>query len=441
MPPKAAKKGGKKPAAADEEDIDALLQQIEASEQKSKQKQAKKGNAKGGTTNGTAANGEENGKADSANDYRKEIAAMKPIDEQFLDKNFPTGEIMEYLPGKDDRTAENRMTNEEKKALDNTFEDTYRDIRRAAESHRQTRKYVRSWIKPGMTMIDICERLEAHSRHMIKENGLEAGLAFPTGCSLNHCAAHYTPNAGDTTILKESDICKIDYGVHINGRIIDCAFSISFDHKFDPLMEAVREATNAGIKAAGIDVRLCDVGEIIEEVMTSHEVELDGKTYVVKPIRNLSGHSIEPYRIHAGKSVPIVKGGDQTKMEENEFFAIETFGSTGKGYVHDDMECSHYMLNFDANIDRCQGMLRLARSKQLLYTIKKNFGTLAFCRRWLDRLGETKYLMGLKDLCDKGIVEAYPPLCDIRGSYTAQWEHTIVLRPTCKEVISRGEDY
>jgi methionyl aminopeptidase len=366
---------------------------------------------------------------------------MKPIDEQFPDKNFPTGEIMEYLPGKDDRTAENRMTNEEKKALDNTFEDTYRDIRRAAESHRQTRKYVRSWIKPGMTMIDICERLEAHSRHMIKENGLEAGLAFPTGCSLNHCAAHYTPNAGDTTILKESDICKIDYGVHINGRIIDCAFSISFDHKFDPLMEAVKEATNAGIKAAGIDVRLCDVGEIIEEVMTSHEVELDGKTYVVKPIRNLSGHSIEPYRIHAGKSVPIVKGGDQTKMEENEFFAIETFGSTGKGYVHDDMECSHYMLNFDADIDRCQGMLRLARSKQLLYTIKKNFGTLAFCRRWLDRLGETKYLMGLKDLCDKGIVEAYPPLCDIRGSYTAQWEHTIVLRPTCKEVISRGEDY
>ena len=34
-------------------------------------------------------------------------------------------------------------------------------------------------------------------------------------------------------------------------------------------------------------------------------------------------------------------------MEENEFYAIETFGSTGKGYVHEDMECSHYMKNFD----------------------------------------------------------------------------------------------
>lgn len=83
----------------------------------------------------------------------------------------------------------------------------------------------------------------------------------------------------------------------------------------------------------------------------------------------------------------------------------------------------------------------LQRSKQLLNTINKHFGTLAFCRRWLDRLGETKYIMALKDLCDKGIVGAYPPLCDVKGCYTAQFEHTIVLRPTCKEVLSRGDDY
>ena len=29
----------------------------------------------------------------------------------------------------------------------------------------------------------------------------------------------------------------------------------------------------------------------------------------------------------------------------------------------------------------------------------------------------------------------------IAGCYTAQYEHTILLRPTCKEVISRGTDY
>lgn len=33
--------------------------------------------------------------------------------------------------------------------------------------------------------------------------------------------------------------------------------------------------------------------------------------------------------------------------QENEIYAIETFGSTGKGVVHDEMECSHYMKEFD----------------------------------------------------------------------------------------------
>ena len=166
-------------------------------------------------------------------------------------------------------------------------------------------------------------------------------------------------------------------------------------------------------------------------------MELDGKVYPIRPVRNLNGHSISPYQIHAGKSVPIVRGGEATKMEEGEFYAIETFASTGRGYVHEDLECSHYMKDFNVG----HVPLRLPRAKQLLATIDKNFGTLAFCRRFLDRLGETKYLMGLKNLCDAGIIQAYPPLCDIKGSFVSQHEHTILLRPTCKEIISRGDDY
>ena len=85
--------------------------------------------------------------------------------------------------------------------------------------------------------------------------------------------------------------------------------------------------------------------------------------------------------------------------------------------------------------------LRLPKAKQLLGVIDRNFGTLAFCRRFLDRIGETKYLMALKNLCDTGIVQPYPPLVDVKGSYVAQYEHTIMLRPTCKEVLTRGDDY
>jgi hypothetical protein len=64
------------------------------------------------------------------------------------------------------------------------------------------------------------------------------------------------------------------------------------------------------------------------------------------------------------------------------------------------------MKNFDVG----HVPLRLAKAKQLLGTINNNFGTLAFCRRYLDRLGETKYLMALKNLCDNGIVQV--PECE-----------------------------
>ena len=67
---------------------------------------------------------------------------------------------------------------------------------------------------------------------------------------------------------------------------------------------------------AGADVRISDVSAAIQEAMESYEVEINGRTYPVK-------------------SVPFVKNNDQTKMEEGEIFAIETFGSTGRGRTRD----------------------------------------------------------------------------------------------------------
>ena len=130
--------------------------------------------------------------------------------------------------------------------------------------------------------------------------------------------------------------------------------------------------------------------------MESYEVELrnpQGRigttTYPVKSIRNLNGHSIGQYIIHAGKTVPIVKGGTNTRMEEGEVFAIETFGSTGSGFVRDDMECSHYMIEADL-IDNVPPV-RTKQARQLAGFLKKNFGTLAWCRRWLDGKGQERY--------------------------------------------------
>jgi len=261
-----------------------------------------------------------------------------PVSQLYPNKTYPVGEEVAYVGSQAYRT-----TDEEKRHLDRMNEDFLTEYRQGAIVHKQVRQWAKDWIKPGMGLTEIAEGIEDSVRHLTGHMGLEegdnikGGVAFPTGLSRNNCAAHYSPNAGNKMVLDEKDVMKVDFGVHINGRIVDSAFTWTADPKYDKLLESVKEATNTGIREAGIDVRVSDIGAAIQEVMESYEVEMDGKSYPVKAIRNLTGHNIGQWQIHYGKSLPIVKGSDNTKMEEGEVFACETFGSTGRGYVQDDV--------------------------------------------------------------------------------------------------------
>ena len=90
-------------------------------------------------------------------------------------------------------------------------------------------------------------------------------MGFPTGVSVNHVAAHYTPNPGDTRRLHYGDVMKLDFGTEVNGYIIDSAFTVAFDPQFSPLLQATHDATLTG--------------GLIEEVLNSYEVTIYGKTY------------------------------------------------------------------------------------------------------------------------------------------------------------------
>ncbi|KAL4489416.1 hypothetical protein ABPG72_002712 [Tetrahymena utriculariae] len=256
------------------------------------------------------------------------------IDEQFPENQYPIGEIQYYQ-----RDQAFRTSSAEFKEKDKLMDAQIQCLRKAAECHRQVRKYCQYLIRPGKKLIDICEQIEEMYRFLVSEKGLDEGIAFPTGCSLNNVAAHYSPNNGDITTIEYDDVCKIYSGVQVQGRIIDRAFTVAFNPKYYKLLEAVKESTNTGIKEAGIDVRIPDIGAAIQEVMESYEVEIDGKIYPVKPIRNLFNHSIKFYRIHGKKSIRCVKSGPNVKMEEGEQDAIETFGViNGKGIVFEDGE-------------------------------------------------------------------------------------------------------
>ncbi|KAM4056645.1 metallopeptidase family M24 domain-containing protein [Hirsutella rhossiliensis] len=350
-----------------------------------------------------------------------------PLHDIFPSGNYPVGELLSYGVASETtiRTKAPELRYEAHRSLeDSAF---LNDYRKAAEVHRQVRQSVQQTVKPGQTLTDIAVGIEDGVRALLGNAGLEpghslqAGMGFPTGLSLNHCVAHYTPNPGrKDVVLQHEDVMKVDFGVHVNGWIVDSAFTVAFDSTYDSLLAAVKDATNTGIETAGIDVRICDVSSAIQEVMESYEVEIRGRMFPVKPVRNICAHDIKQYRIHG------------------EVFAIETFGTTGRGFLRDDTGIYGYGLSHDA--PRAVA-LPLTSANRLYKTIKENFGSLVFCRRYLERLGCERYLAGLNCLVSNGILEPYQPLVDVPGSYSAQFEHTILLRESRKEVISRGNDY
>ena len=142
---------------------------------------------------------------------------------------------------------------------------------KAAKIHKEVRIMLRDYLKPNIKLYDICSTIENKVRDLTIEYGhgeqINGGVAFPTGVSLNNIAAHWTPNLGDQTILKKNDICKIDFGVHYDGWIIDSAFTVTFDDKYNNLLQASKEAVNAVIKNMSVDSRISELGEISEEIV------------------------------------------------------------------------------------------------------------------------------------------------------------------------------
>eukprot|EP00834_Sanchytrium_tribonematis_P001231 NODE_28_length_38599_cov_0.791792.p10 type:complete len:385 gc:universal NODE_28_length_38599_cov_0.791792:5621-4467(-) len=345
----------------------------------------------------------------------------------------------------------------DKKDDESIFGDSIHHLRKGAAIHKEVRQYIRNELHVGMNYLEIVQKIENKVRELTNytpETYLR-GMGFPVGLSINHIAAHDSPAWNDERVLCADDVIKIDIGIQLNGNIIDSAFTHTFNDKYDNLLKATQEATMMGVKNSGVDAQLGEIGAQIQEVMESYELELNGKSYPIKCVRNLNGHNIGPYKIHNGKTVPIVKSDDPTKMVEGEIYAIETFGTTGKGYVVDEGQSSHFAMSDQVP----NGQPKSSRSRQLFQSVKTHFHTLPFAKRWLQEsiqwdaahkqtvdkalLSESGAAMSLSlsQLVNEGFVDSYPPLVDVRGSYVAQFEHTLAIHGNGVEILTKDEDY
>ncbi len=284
-------------------------------------------------------------------------------------------------------------------------------LRKAGKIAQEVKKFIKPKIKVGAKAYDLISETEA------KIEELEGLCAFPVNLCINNIAAHYTsPIKDDGLEITDGDLVKIDLGVHIDGYIVDTAFSMSFSE--EESLEHIIQATDVALDAAKMMVKpktnTRDIGRKIEEIV---------KGFNYNPIRELGGHQIERWTVHGKKQLPELgsQGGDI--MDAGDVFSIEIFASTGEGSIHNTQYSYIYELNPYAG----RVPLRRKTSKQLLGYINKNYKTLPFAERWLAKEFRLGIAFGLQELIQQGKLQVHYVLAEKKGVYVAQIEETILL--------------
>ena len=109
-------------------------------------------------------------------------------------------------------------------------------LNKAGKIAQEVKKYIKPKIQVGTKVLNLIENTE---KKIVELGG---GWAFPVNVSINNIAAHYTsPIKDDDLTIKEGDLVKIDLGVHIDGYIVDTAFTVSFND--DKSLENIIQAT------------------------------------------------------------------------------------------------------------------------------------------------------------------------------------------------------
>lgn len=254
----------------------------------------------------------------------------------------------------------------------------------------------------GEKVLNIAEKIE--------ENILELGaeIAFPVNISINEVAAHSTPDINETYVLKKGDIVKIDIGCHIDGFIADIAKTFCINEK-NEMIEIVEKCLSEAKKVVKEGNKISEVGNVIENIV---------KDTGLKIVRNLTGHRLDKFEIHAKPSIPNYKNFSNEIFEKDNAYAIEIFLTNGNGWVKESGIANIFQFNKYVAIrnETARKILELANSK---------FKKLPFAKRWLKNFSLPILEMALSELIEKKALIKYPTL--IENGIVVQAEDTIII--------------
>ena len=273
---------------------------------------------------------------------------------------------------------------------------------------REVREEMRQFVREGTPIIDVCEKAEG----LIREKG--GRPAFPCNVSINDVAAHYTSPPGDTHIIPEKSVVKVDIGAHVDGYVTDTAVTVCFNPEYANLVETAERALKAAIDSILPDMSTAKLGSVIEKAIKSRGL---------KPISNLTGHSVGRYLIHSGISLPNVSHLFSSKIKLGGVYAIEPFVTLpdAAGKVEDEEQVAIFRFVKSRST-------RNPQAKQLLEYIEENMKSLPFAERWLQGIvPQESYRAAFQELLASKILIGYPVFVEASRKPVAQAEHTVLI--------------
>lgn len=292
--------------------------------------------------------------------------------------------------------------------------EVFEKYKQAGRIAKEAREHGMNLVKEGASVLELVEEAE----DLIRKRG--AKPAFPINVAIDSVAAHFTPRTDDKTKLERGNVVKVDVGVQVDGYIGDTAATSEVGTRnWSKLISASEIALGIAIDLIKPDAPIRMIGGAIER-----SIEQSG----YKPVTNLTGHNLQRYSLHSGKSIPNILDDITTKARFGEALAIEPFATNGTGKVDGRKSGNIYLFVR-------MGDAKKAKANELLAHIKEEFNTLPFAERWCTKF-DRKAPKYLQRLVRRGFVYTYPILSDIGRGMVSQAEHTVIVTEDGCEVTT-----
>jgi methionyl aminopeptidase len=288
---------------------------------------------------------------------------------------------------------------------------------RAGKIAGDLKKFLREYVKEGMLLTEIVKTIQ----DKIEKAGAIA--AFPPTLSIDAVAAHNHPAPNDET--KASGLIKVDFGVCIDGYIADTSISLDLteDNQHKELIKASEQALINAINLLKGNPTINEIGKTVQE-----SIEEKG----FSPIVNLSGHSLDRWKVHAGTTIPNYANGNDNKLTPGAY-AIEPFATTGEGKIQAGNPGNIYELTNPKTP-------RSPTARKILEFIQEKYKTLPFGLIEIQEKFGSMAKLGLRELEQQDIIHSHSQLVEKANGFVSQAEHTVLILEDGEVIVTTKEE-